>query len=228
MDVEKTADLFRALGGTFYVPPAEILEKYLRVKAFIFDWDGVFNDGIKYTPEGSLFSEADAMGTNMLRFGHYLRTETAPYMFIVTGANNLKAIDFAKREHFHGVFLNYVHKEEALAHICEAYSLTPDQIGFFFDDVLDLGLAHACGLAFYMRRKASPLFAAYLQHEALLCDYATAQEGGQHAVREGCELLLGLSGMFPETIRKRVAFHGAYSAYLAERNSVETEIENYW
>jgi len=39
--------IFTQLGGEFITPVSELAEKLSSVKAFIFDWDGVFNDGTK-------------------------------------------------------------------------------------------------------------------------------------------------------------------------------------
>ena len=44
-----------------------------KIKAFVFDWDGVFNNGAKDSEGASPFNEVDAMGTNLLRFNHHLR-----------------------------------------------------------------------------------------------------------------------------------------------------------
>ena len=60
--------------------------------------DGVFNNGMKTGEQGSLFSDVDAMGTNMLRFNYYLNNnKTIPLSFIITGSNNQSAI---KRNNF--------------------------------------------------------------------------------------------------------------------------------
>ncbi len=225
--MEKIEKQFCTLGGEFLTPPHHITKKYKKTKALIFDWDGVFNNGVKYSEGGSLFSEPDSMGVNMLRFDRWLVLNHIPYTFIITGANNLKAIEFAKREHFHGVFLNYKNKREALELITQQFSVAHDEIAFFFDDILDLELAHLCGLSFCIRRAASPTLLEYLRDEKT-CDYISGNEGGQHAVREVSELLLGLNATFKSTIERRIAYEGAYSQYLAERKQIETEVENHW
>lgn len=225
--MEQVEKLFSTIGGEFLIHSAKIRKKYQNIKAFIFDWDGVFNDGVKYSTDGSLFSEPDSMGTNMLRFDRWRATQQIPFTFIVTGANNLKAIEFAKREHFNGVFLNYKNKREALNHITSHYSISPDEIAFFFDDILDLGLARECGLSFCIRRDASQLFMEYLRDEKM-CHYITGNEGGKHAVREVVELLLGVNRTYKTTIERRIAFEGSYTQYLTQRSEIETEVENHW
>lgn len=59
-------ELFKNIGGEFITPYLRIAEKNKNIRAYIFDWDGVFNDGIKGDGINSPFYEADAMGVNML------------------------------------------------------------------------------------------------------------------------------------------------------------------
>jgi len=72
-----------------------------------------------------------------------------------------------------------------------------------------------------IRHKGNPLFQKYvIDHQ--YTDYITAQEGGDFAVREGCELLLGLAGIHDETITERLNFHPHYGRYLSERQDIES------
>lgn len=224
--MENTAALFRHLGAEFLHSPELISAKYRKIKAFIFDWDGVFNDGTKYSTEGSLFSEADSMGVNMLRFDRWQALKQLPFTFIITGANNLKACTFAKREHFHGVFLNYIHKEEALTQIFSHFKILPEETAFFFDDILDLGVAKKCGLSLCVRRAAAPLFSAYLRTQKMT-HYISGSTGGAQAVREISEMLMGINGTYQTTIEKRIAFRGDYAAYLKTRAAINTQIQDY-
>ena len=217
---------FKNLGGEFFLPKPELKRKLKDIKAFIFDWDGVFNDGIKYGEQGSPFSEADSMGTNLLRFNHWLWTGEMPLAIIITGAKNQSAKKFAEREHFQCVYLNYKDKQVAFEDLLKGHDLKAEQTAFFFDDVLDLGLASQCGLRMAVRRKASPLFATYLRENGL-ADYLSGQEGGHHAVREISELLIGLSGNYEEVVRKRIAFQGDYQSYFEARQSLETQTKVY-
>ncbi len=58
--------------GVFITDASVIQQKLKKIKAFIFDWDGVFNDGRKDIDGNSSFSEVDSMGVNMMRFSYYL------------------------------------------------------------------------------------------------------------------------------------------------------------
>jgi len=217
--VKKIADKFEEAGGIFISSPAGISEKLHRIKAFVFDWDGVFNQGLKGPGITGSYSEADSMGTNLLRFSGWLEHEsTLPFMAIITGREDPAALELAKREHFNVVYLKALNKIAALDHFMETRSLKPEEIAYTFDDVLDLPLAERCGLRFLVRRTASPLFMDYVINKKL-CDYVTARQGGDHAVREITELLLGLSGNFERVIRERTAYGISYQNYLAQRNA---------
>ena len=65
---EHTQHIFESEGGEFITPPFVLMEKLKNIKAIVFDWDGVFNEGVKGGGNHSGFSEIDSMGTNMLRF----------------------------------------------------------------------------------------------------------------------------------------------------------------
>jgi len=214
---------FNAMGGTFLLPPHVLAEKYNRIKAFIFDWDGVFNDGIKGEGISSGFSEIDSMGVNLLRFENWLRKSDMSPAFIISGQYNPQAQFFAEREHFNAVYFNFKNKKQALEHILKTYNLQAGQLAFVFDDVLDLSLAQSAGLRFMVKRSASALFTDYVK-EHRLCDYVTGNTSSSFAVREICELLLALSGNFERIIELRMAFDPVYQEYFKTRNSLNTEV----
>ena len=89
--------LFEELGGEFVSPSSLMAEKWRGIKAIVFDWDGVFNTGLKGHETTSHFTEADSMGVNMLRFSNWLINKEQLTCAIITGQNNLSAAHFAKR-----------------------------------------------------------------------------------------------------------------------------------
>src|ERR1044072_1131132 len=119
--------------GSFVSDPAEIQKKLAKVKAYIFDWDGVFNNGQKGENGSSPFNEVDAMGTNLLRFNHYLRTGQIPVFIIISGENNVAAQTLARRESYQAVYSGVKYTPEALDHLCEAYNLKVEEVAFVFD-----------------------------------------------------------------------------------------------
>ena len=215
--------LFSGIGGSFITPAAQLRRKIDGIKAIIFDWDGVFNQGQKADSGGSPFSEPDAMGINLLRFSFWLRQGTIPPTAILSGEDNPGSRHLALREHYAAAYLKSTNKKKAFDHFLKRFELSPNQVAFIFDDVLDLGLAEICGLRVQVRRRGSPMFTQWVARHGL-ADYVTGQEGGQSAVREACELLMGLADGFDQALVERKSFSPGYSRYLDERNLLSTEL----
>jgi len=208
---------FEASGGEFISPLDAFTKKLPLIKAFVFDWDGVFNSGFKQDNLGSPFSEPSSMGLNMLRFSGYLKKGEIPFIFIITGENNLPALQLAQREHFEGVYLSVRNKLKALEHIEQQFGIAANEIAFAFDDILDLGMASKSSLRFLVNRKANPLMDKFIKNSQL-ADYKTGTTGQEHAVREICELLIGLNGNYCQTVTERMNFSETYQLYLKRRN----------
>jgi len=213
--------VFAQMGGEFIVSIDELAQKIQPIKAFIFDWDGVFNDGTKDNHGSSNFSEIDAMGTNLLRFGWWLSGGALPLVAVVSGERNLRSFQLAQREHYHAAYFRVKHKIEALQHIMALHHLQPHEVAFFFDDALDLSLAQACGVRVMVRHQGNPLFKKYVVENGLV-DYITGSEGHQFAVREGCELLLGLRQIYDQAIAERTRYYPHYEQYYGQRQSIKT------
>lgn len=214
-------ELFLKSGGLFLNSEAEIIEKLRKIKAFVFDWDGVFTNAGKDHNLDSKFSEADSMGTNLLRFSYYLNHGEIPLTAIISGEKNTAAFTFVDRERFHYSYSKFANKMQAVRHLCELNHLQPHQICFMFDDVLDLSLAEVCGLRIFIPRKSNPLFNEYVSRHQL-ADYVTGASSGEHAVREASELLIGLNGNYNEVITERKNFSDVYTSYLNLRKATNT------
>lgn len=206
--------------GSFLTPPLELQQKLARVKAYIFDWDGVFNNGTKDEHGFSPFSEVDAMGTNILRFCHYLRFSSIPYVAVISGEKNKASSILAQRERFHAVYSGFKHKKEALDHLCKKNGIAPQEVAFVFDDLLDLSVAAVSGVKIMVGRKANPILTEFVIGRRMV-DYVTACAGGDHAVRETTELLGLLTGKLTQAFTHRMEFSAVYRQYLAERDKVK-------
>lgn len=218
-EIEK---LYTQLGGRFISPFNEVKNKCAHIKAFIFDWDGVFNNGQKTSSGGSHFSEVDSMGTNLLRYSCYLKGGVMPLTAIISGEKNESAFYFCEREGFHYSFFKIGNKLEALDFICKKENIKPKEIAYFFDDVLDISIAEVCGLRLQINQKANPLFIEYCIKNKLV-DYLTHSKGGEFAVREVTELLIGLNGNYDQVIDNRKTFSENYKTYLEKRKVIKPE-----
>ena len=215
-------EIYLNLGGKFITPITKIQSKLKTIKAFIFDWDGVFNNGEKHSEGSSNFSEIDSMGTNMLRFSHFLKTGQMPLTAVISGEKNESAFWFCKRECFNYSFFKIANKTEALKFICEKENIKPNEVAYFFDDILDLSMAEICGIRVLINRRANPLFINYCIKNNLV-DYLTAAESGNFAIREASELLIALNQNFDEVLTFRKVYSQSYKAYIENRRKVETK-----
>jgi len=215
--------VFSRLGGTFVTPVGTLIERMPTIRGFVSDWDGVFNQGTKGEGAESTYSEPDSMGTNLLRYALWRQHRELPIAALITGADNPSARHFALREHFHALYTGARNKTLAIGALCRTHSVSSDRFVCVFDDVNDLGMAFACGIRVFVQRSASPLLREYVVRQGL-CDYVTAHSSERHAVREVCELLLGLLGAFEAVVASRVAWDADYAAYFAARQAVKTEL----
>ena len=219
--IKDIPQLFENQGGEFISAPSLILEKLKKIKAYIFDWDGVFNTGTKTDTLGSGYSEVDSMGLNLLRFGYWLsNNHQLPYVAIITGENNQTAIKLAQRESLHHIYFSFKNKALAFEHFINSFGLKPDEVAFVFDDVLDFPITRHCGLRFMINRQGSPLFTKYVKQEQY-ADYISGQFGGSFALREITELILGLSGQYEISVKERTDFGVLYTSYLEQRGKME-------
>lgn len=216
-------NLFEELGGEFVSPSSLFEKKWNKIKAIVFDWDGVFNTGIKGHETTSHFTEADSMGVNMLRFSCWLKNGNKQLKTaIITGQKNVSALHFARREHFDAIYMGKTNKTIAFNDLLKSMNLEADEVMFVFDDVLDLPVAEKAGLRIMINRYSSPLFYHHVKTNEL-ADYISFNEGGENAIREVCELLIGTNGNFSEVMEKRSDFVGDYESYLSQRNESETK-----
>jgi len=217
-------DPFLELGTELLFSPDELKTRLSRIRAVLFDWDGVFNDGWKDVDGGSPFSEVGSMGVNMLRFGLWMQQgERLPYAAIITGQHNPYAERFAQRERMHSLYMGFLNKMDPFDAFLKKHGLQAEEVAFFFDDAIDLAVADRCGLRVLMRGQAGEFFVKHAVARGSV-DIITALSGGQNGLREATDALLTLTGRYADAIDGRAAFSVAYQRYLAERQAVVPEV----
>jgi 3-deoxy-D-manno-octulosonate 8-phosphate phosphatase (KDO 8-P phosphatase) len=217
------AERFSRLGGIFLSEPSVITQRLSAACAIICDWDGVFNRGVKGEGSASTFSEADSMGTNLLRYALWRRDGKLPVCAIITGEHNPSARRFVEREHFDVLYQGVKDKSVAVQELCSAHGLSREQLVCVFDDVNDLGMAAGCGVRVLVRRAASPLLLAFAEQHKL-ADYITGCGADQYGLRETTELLLGLMDAYQAVLQSRIEFDDNYRDYLAARQAIVTQL----
>jgi 3-deoxy-D-manno-octulosonate 8-phosphate phosphatase (KDO 8-P phosphatase) len=208
--------------GVFVTDISTLKQKLKHIKVFVFDWDGVFNDGRKNIDGHSSFSETDSMGINMMRFSYYLQHKKLPVSVIFTGENNKLAISFAQRENFHSVYYKTSNKKKALDHLCEVYKISSAEVLFVFDDVLDFSVAQLAGIRCMVTHSANNLLKKFAVEKRLV-DYITKHNGNNNALREVSELIMMLAGNFDETIENRMHYSEVYNGYINLRKNIPTQ-----
>jgi 3-deoxy-D-manno-octulosonate 8-phosphate phosphatase (KDO 8-P phosphatase) len=216
---------FSDLGALFSTGASELRSRLRAVRALVFDWDGVFNAGTKVGTGGSGFSEADSMGTNLLRYALWRRDGRLPGTAVITGEDNPAARAFAEREHFDAVYYGVKDKTRAFEHFCAERALTGADVLCVVDDVNDLGMAARCVIRVLIRRDASALLQEYVVRHGLI-DYVSAMTPDRCAVREVSELMLGLLGAYEAVLASRIAFDSDYAGYFRARQAVDTQLHD--
>lgn len=217
MELTEIEDMMVDAGGKFLTSAFDMRQRIKDIRAYVFDWDGVFNDGYGLSEGHSTYSKVDAMGLSLLRFGHFLSRLELPYCAIITGEDNPHCRAFAQKMHWDAVYTDVKDKGKALHHFAREFKLKPEQICYVFDDVLDLPVAREAGLRLAVTRPAMPVFSEYVEKHKL-ADYFTGSGSSEHAVRECCELLLLLHERHFECIQRRAAFDSYFEDYR-QRNA---------
>jgi len=155
------------------------------IKCIIFDVDGVLTDGSLYFDnngeEYKAFNSKDGLGLRMLQ-------KAGIEVAIITGrqsqlvqhrAANLKLSP-------NMIYQGYSDKRIAFKNLLEKTKLSPQQIAYVGDDLIDLPVMTKVGLP----------IAVHDAHWFVIkhADWVSQQKGGKGAVREICEMLLGAQG----------------------------------
>ncbi len=219
--IKKTVTKYTSAGAQFIGIPEALAFSIRGIKAWIFDWDGVFNDGQKNENGSSGFNEIDSMGINMLRFAYYLNYKRMPLTAVISGEKNSASFFWTKREHFTSCYYKIAKKTEALEHFCAQHKIKPSEVGFVFDDILDLSIAKLVGVRMFISHKGSALFSEYVIKNKL-ADYIAANKPCDYAIREICEMSMSLQDIYDKVISERVNFSPNYQTYIQMRNSLAT------
>jgi len=157
--------------------------KLHQIKAFAFDVDGVFTDGLVLVAESG-----DLLRSHHAKDGYAIRTAvTKGYpVGIITGAASPTVTMRFEMLGVTDVYLNARNKEEPFYHFCAKYRLDPAEVLYMGDDIPDLEVMRLCGLP------CAPSDAAQEVLEAAL--YISHCAGGKGCVRDVVEQTLRLHG----------------------------------
>jgi 3-deoxy-D-manno-octulosonate 8-phosphate phosphatase (KDO 8-P phosphatase) len=174
----RTVSQRRALRGA---SAADLAARARRIAAAVFDVDGVMTDGRIYLGESGeemkAFNVADGHGLKMLR-------EAGIEVAILSGRRAVCVERRAAELGIEHVIQGAGEKLPAFLKLLTGLGLAPRQVAYMGDDVPDLPVLQACGLALSV--PDAPL------RVRRAAQHVVARRGGEGAVREACELLLRL------------------------------------
>lgn len=166
--------------------PAALAARARRIALAIFDVDGVMTDGRIYLGESGeemkAFNVLDGHGIKMLR-------ESGIEIAILSGRRARCVERRAGELGIKHVIQGAGEKLPVFRGLLESLRLGPDQAFYMGDDLVDLPVLEACGLAFTV-----PDAPAEVKRSA---HHVTRRRGGEGAVRDACETLLRLRARKP-------------------------------
>ncbi|MEQ1636148.1 MAG: 3-deoxy-manno-octulosonate-8-phosphatase KdsC [Methylococcales bacterium] len=170
---------------------ASILTKAKKLQLLILDVDGVLTDGKLFFDaagvEYKAFHARDGHGIKLLQ-------QSGVKVAIISGR---KSASVALRMQSLGVGLVYQGHENKLAafnEILQRLTLTPEQVAYVGDDILDLPIMIKAGLAIAVQ----DAHFVVKQH----AHWCTQLQGGNGAVREVCDLIMQAQGTFDAAVNQ--------------------------
>jgi len=165
----------------------DVIERAQHIRLVVFDVDGVLTDGkLTYTDVGheiKSFSVKDGQGIALL---NAKGLQTAVITARTSPINAQRAAEVGIQH----VFQNAKPKLAKLQALVEDLKLTPEAVAFVGDDLPDYECLRWVGLA------CCPADA--VDDIKTVCHLVSAYGGGQGAVREVCDLLLKVQGLYPD------------------------------
>lgn len=171
-----------------------LIRKIKKIKLLLLDVDGVLTDGrIIYDSCGrdlKLFDVHDGMGV------HLLGKAGVPTI-LVTAKRSRAITPRARDMGVAEVFADVSPKTCVLGQICRKYGVTPGEMCFAGDDLVDVCIMKQVGLAVAVANACAEVKTA--------ADIVMKNRGGRGAVRELAELILKTQGKWERTIAHYVA-----------------------
>jgi 3-deoxy-D-manno-octulosonate 8-phosphate phosphatase (KDO 8-P phosphatase) len=161
----------------------DILERARDIRLVIFDVDGVLTDGSIFIGDGGeeykAFNSRDGHGMKMLQ-------QSGVEIGIITGRSSEVVRHRMESLGIQHVYQGQLDKLPAFEELSAKLGLTPAQIAYVGDDVVDLPILIRVGLAVAVQ-DAHPMVK---QHS----HWITPSPGGRHAARDLCEFIMQAQG----------------------------------
>jgi 3-deoxy-D-manno-octulosonate 8-phosphate phosphatase (KDO 8-P phosphatase) len=171
----------------------ELLERASRIKLLLMDCDGVLSNGHIYFlpgPNGSLFETKsfDSQDGIALQWAHRVGIETG----IISGRTSPAVEERARSAKMRYLYQGDTRKMPLLEEILKDSGLPSEEVGYIGDDLTDVPIMQAVGLAAAPSNSRSETLAA--------AHYVTPSHGGSGCVRDVMELLLKAQNRWAEIL----------------------------
>ncbi|MGC9158542.1 MAG: KdsC family phosphatase [Terracidiphilus sp.] len=182
---------------------ASASDRARRIKIILFDVDGVLTDGSIWLVPAPSSSGADSISAplRMVEVKGYSAHDGAGITLARLGGMKCglvtKRISETVARRARDLKLEFVYqgcafKMQAVREIMEKEGVTPDEICYVGDDVIDLPVMRACGLAVAVADARPQVRAA--------AHYVTPNRGGHGAARDAVEFILSAKGVLDPCI----------------------------
>lgn len=169
-----------------------IEERAQKIRLVVLDVDGVLTDGSIWTGENGeavkRFFTRDGLGIKMLQ-------AAGIPVAILTGRNSKQTAARAKELGIESVAQGKLFKTDAFHELLKAHGMTADECAYMGDDVPDIPVLRACGLA------TAPADA--MPEIAAMVHWVSPKNGGNGAVRSLAELILKAQGKWDALVDAR-------------------------
>lgn len=171
------------------------IDRAKNIKVLIFDVDGVLTDGQIFVIPGSDghgieakgFAAHDGLGISLARLGG-LRVG------IITKRQSQTVAIRARDLKLEFVYQGQSHKMNAINEILATAKITIDQLAYVGDDIIDLPVMRACGLAVATANAREQVKA--------IAHYTTPNPGGSGAGRDAIEFILDAQGTLDKVVEE--------------------------
>lgn len=157
----------------------DIRQRARRVRLLIFDVDGVLTDGRLFVhadgSESKAFHVRDGLGIRRVQ-------RAGIVCAIISGRRAESVVHRARELDIEHVYQGVGDKNRVLNDLLSELGLTPEQVAFVGDDIIDLSVMQRIGLAVAVADAEPEVLAG--------AHWRTSRRGGQGAAREVCELIL--------------------------------------
>jgi len=168
----------------------EFVERARKIKILLLDVDGVLTDGrIIYDSKGrdsKFFDVHDGLGV-------YVLNKAGIKTIIVTAKSSGTIKPRARDMRVAEVHADVSPKSAILDKVMKKHKVTPEEVCFMGDDLVDLGLMKIVGLPIAVFNACPEIKQA--------ASYITVRHGGRGAVREIAEIILKAQGKWEDIIR---------------------------